>query len=153
MVFVHISRILSKITLRMIIYLGWLLPATSCSSQSRARAATNMVNSPLPSTARPCTQIRIWPFHLLRYRKSYSQKEFLCFRAGRLCSHLYSFATATGITRYLAPTLPLGVFGLSSLILLLGRSSCLITIQQKIKRGKFTRPTLLRYLWQQHVRR
>jgi hypothetical protein len=46
--------------------------------------------------ARPCTQVRILPFHSTCCQIDYSSyKESLCFRLGRLCSHL-SFPSGNG---------------------------------------------------------
>ena len=50
--------------------------------------------------ARPCTQVRILPFHPTCCHAGYSHKEFSRFRLRRLCSHLYNISVTTGVTRY-----------------------------------------------------
>lgn len=81
-----------------------MLPLTSCGSLDKQLKDVNL--------ARPCTRVRILPFHLTCYQINYSHKEPACFRSRRHCSHLYDFSR-----RVLPATrlqFLLGVFGLSS---------------------------------------
>jgi hypothetical protein len=61
----------------MIIYLGCSLPSTSCGSLSRALGSHNVSSE--PSTARPCTRVRILPFHPTGYPASYSRRNSFAF--------------------------------------------------------------------------
>lgn len=63
----------------MIIYLGCVLPRTSCGSHDAMRRV------------RPCTEVRIWPFHCIDY-PIHSPRNAGCwivFTHQRLCSHLF----------------------------------------------------------------
>ena len=57
-----------------------MLPITSCGSLSRALCKSNFHRE--PSIARPCTQVRILPFHPISYLIDYSRRNPSAFAFG-----------------------------------------------------------------------
>ena len=95
-----------------------------------------------PRIARPCTQVRILPFHPVCCHTDYPTRGSVCFRSRRHCSHLYVISDTTGVTRYLAPY----CYGRVRTFLpsYLRRSSCVNIITQNYRVGSTTiSPTIM----------
>jgi hypothetical protein len=115
-VVLHISRILSEITLRMIIYLGRLLPTTSCGSSSTTLGRNTCSYEPFPpkvvldAALHTSKDLAVSP-SLLPKKLFHKGIPPLSFWASLLAPLV---SPRTGVTRYLAPYRNTGVFGLSS---------------------------------------
>lgn len=74
----------------------------------------NIPLSPKPSIARPCTQVRILPFHPICFHIGYSRRNPLAFAYGVSARTSMSFLTRRALPATLLQAFDLGVFGLSS---------------------------------------
>ena len=115
--YVHVSRILSAPKCWVIIYLGCMLPHISCST---LRPGNYRYIRSCRARVRPCTQVRILPFHLWCYHQSYSRRNPFAFAPGvsartstwlaaRFFKGLKNLTAnpATGVTRYPATNIKL----------------------------------------------